>query len=651
MTYQSFAPTVFAEKTVDFMQSSIEELMQIEVERVTGASRYEQRITEAPSSISIVSAEDIRHYGYRNVADILRSIRGFYISYDRSYSYLGARGFSRPGDYNTRVLLLLNGHRLNDNIYDSAALDSDFILDVDLIDRIELIRGPGSSLYGTSAFFAIINVITKKGQALQGAEISAEAGSSQTYKGRLSYGHVFQNGASVFASGTRLDSAGNRRLFFSEFDDPATNNGIAEHADYEKASNYYTEASFGKFSVTGGYGYRQKGIPTASFETKFNTQKTFTADEHAFLELKYEHSFDLLTALTARASYDQYYYYGHYLYEPSLLNKDFARGKWAGGELQLTSTAFDRHKVIIGAEFRHNFQQHQGNYDTSVYLDDKRHSSTLALYLQDEFSITGDIMLNAGMRYDHSQAFGGELNPRLALIYHPAKGTFLKYLFGTAFRAPNVYERYYEDGGLTQKGNPDLKPEKIVTHEAVIEQYFSNNLRGTASVYHYRIRDLISQQIDPSDSLSVFRNTEEISASGIEVEMKKSLRNGASGTVSYAYQKAKDSKTGDTLTNSPKHLARMNLLIPLIGKTVSTGTELQYASTRLTLSGGHVASYLIANLSLFGKNVQKGLDLSAGLYNVFNKKYRDPAGTDHQPVIDAIAQNGRNFRFKATYAF
>jgi outer membrane receptor for ferrienterochelin and colicins len=132
-----------------FEDLSIEQLMEVDVATVFGACKFEQKVTDAPASITIVTKEEIARYGYRTLADILSSVRGFYVSYDRNYSYLGARGFSRPSDYNTRFLLLLDGHRLNDNIYDTASVGTEFILDVDLIERVEIIRGPSSSIYGT----------------------------------------------------------------------------------------------------------------------------------------------------------------------------------------------------------------------------------------------------------------------------------------------------------------------------------------------------------------------------------------------------------------------------------------------------------------------------------------------------------------------
>ncbi|MGC2061858.1 MAG: TonB-dependent receptor plug domain-containing protein, partial [Thermodesulfovibrionales bacterium] len=174
----------------DLTDLSLDELMKIEIEIVSGASKFEQKVTEAPSSVSIVTADDIKKFGYRTIADILRSLRGFFVTYDRNYSYVGMRGFGRPGDYNSRFLLLIDGHRTNDAIYDSASIGTEAVIDVDLIDRVEVIRGPGSSIvYGSNAVFAVVNIITRRGRDVKTLEASGEAGSFNTYKGRLTYGN------------------------------------------------------------------------------------------------------------------------------------------------------------------------------------------------------------------------------------------------------------------------------------------------------------------------------------------------------------------------------------------------------------------------------------------------------------------------------
>jgi outer membrane receptor for ferrienterochelin and colicins len=131
----------------DFTTLSLEDLGTIRIPTVVGASKHEQKTTEAPASVSIVTRDDIQKFGYRTLTDILRSLRGVYATSDQIYHYIGMRGINRPGDYGGRTLLTVNGHRLNDPLYDSTYNGHELPLDVDLIERVEVIRGPGSALY------------------------------------------------------------------------------------------------------------------------------------------------------------------------------------------------------------------------------------------------------------------------------------------------------------------------------------------------------------------------------------------------------------------------------------------------------------------------------------------------------------------------
>ena len=143
--------------------SSLDELLDV---KISGAAKYEQTARQAPASVTIITSEDIERYGYRTLADALMTVRGFFVSYDRNYTYVGVRGFSRPTDYNNRILLLLDGHTLNENVYGAAQLGSELPIELDLVERIEIVRGPGSALYGTGAMLAVVNVVLKKGSAL-----------------------------------------------------------------------------------------------------------------------------------------------------------------------------------------------------------------------------------------------------------------------------------------------------------------------------------------------------------------------------------------------------------------------------------------------------------------------------------------------------
>jgi outer membrane receptor for ferrienterochelin and colicins len=211
-----------------------------------------------------------------------------YVTDDRNFSLVGTRGFAKPGDYNSRILLLVNGHRVNDNVFGQAEIGAEFGIDPAMFERVEIIRGPASSIYGDSAFFAVVNVITRSGAALDGASVVLEGGSLGTVLTRASVGQRLANGADLAVSGTFEQSAGVDRLYFPAFDTPSTNNGIAEGLDGERLGQFYGQLRLKNFTFTGAYGNRRREVPTASFGTLFNEQQSpeQTTDRHTLADVE-----------------------------------------------------------------------------------------------------------------------------------------------------------------------------------------------------------------------------------------------------------------------------------------------------------------------------------------------------------------------------
>lgn len=635
-----------------------EETLFMEIPSVFGASKFEQKVNEAPSSVSIITQAEIKKYGYRTLADLLRSVRGFFTTYDRNYSYIGVRGFGRPGDYNTRVLLLVDGHRINDNVYDQAPISNDFPVDIDLIEKVEIIRGPSSSIYGTNAFLGVINILTRRGRDLKGIEVSGEAGRFDAYKGRASYGNRYSNGLELLLSGSYSDSRG-PDLFFKEFNNPLTNRGIARGCDWENFHNVFSKVSFQDFTLEGVYSSRDKGIPTAPWESQFNDSRTATTDERAYLDFKYERSFSNDFSLMSRFFYDRYSYDGTYPYNlrapgaPPLIsmNKDRAEGEWFGGEVQFTKKLFEGNRLLAGVEFQDNFRQDQRTYDERPffsYLDSHASSFRWAIYAEDQYQLTKGLILNAGLRYDHFETFGDTLNPRLALIYNPFAKTTFKLIYGEAFRAPNAYEMNYGDG-QTQKAARNLRPEKIQTYEAVWEQYIGEQHRMTMTGYYFTIDDLINLSTDPADNLLVFKNIDTARGTGIEWEFETKWKSGIESRLSYACQRSVDESTHELLTNSPVHQAKLNLSFPVFRDKAFLSPELQYLSPRKTIAGKTTDDVVLANVTVYTQNFWKGLEMSASIYNLFNQKYGEPGSAEH--IQDIIFQDGIGFRVKVTYSF
>lgn len=635
---------------VDLTELPLETLMQFEVATVQGASKFEQKTTEAPSAVTIIRAEEIKRYGYRTLADVLKSVPGFYASYDRNYSFIGARGINL-GDFNSRILLLVNGHRLNNNLTDGAYFDTAFLLDLDLVDRVEIIRGPGSVLYGNNAFFGVVNVITRQGRQVDGIEGSGDYASFNTAQGRVTVGKQFTNGVHLLLSGTLYNSDGRDELFYPEFSTPAQNNGVAQRLDDDACQSAFGSLSYRDFTLEGGYLNREKANPTAQYFTTFNDPRLRTVDERSYASLKFAHSYPDVVDVNAQIYYDRNKFaigyplvlpVGPILQDFSSAEKDL--GQWWGAELQLTRRLWERHVVTAGAEFRDDFQQER-QVTGQPAVSDQRQS--FGIYAQGDFAIVTNLHLNAGVRYDHYSDFDPSVNPRLALIYNPFTSSTIKLLYGTAFRAPNFLE-------LSNPQFQNIAPEEITSYELVYEQQLGAHWRSAVSGFYNEMNDLI---VFDSGSFKNF----DAAATGVELALEAGWTNGLRARLSYSYQETRKDTVTWNLPDSPYHLAKLNLSVPVYRDQVFAGLEFQYTGSRETVhtpnpalsldtvQGRAVAGFGTLNFTLFSQNLVKGLEFSASIYNLLDWDYADPATRFH--VQDALAQEGRSFRVKLTYRY
>ncbi len=637
----------------DLTTLSLEQLMDVRV--VYAASKYEQTTLAAPAAVTVITAEEIREFGYRSVADILNGVRGFFTTYDRNYSYVGVRGFGRPGDYNSRLLLLIDGYRINDNLYDAAQIGPELSLDVDLIERVEVVRGPSSSLYGTSAFFGVINVITRTAREMPGLAGRVGVASWDTFEGAVDYGRVWGERGSILVSGSGWDSGG-QNLFYPEFDTPANNDGVAENADYESGARFRASGGAGDWTFEAQRGSREKGIPTGAFNTVFGDTRTRTVDAQTYLSARWIHTLPGAVDLEARLAYNRYDYHGYYVLDygtpgsPFLVvNNDTAVGEWWTADVQAAHRFGAHQRLTGGGEYRLNTRQDQRNYDIADYLDDERTSDVLGLYVEDEIAWGRQVTLNLGLRHDQYDTFGGTTNPRVAVIWTPAPHTALKFLFGRAFRAPNNFELYYNDNGVSEKGNPDLQPETIRTTEFVLERFLNERILLTGAAYSYQIGDLISETLDPSDGLLVFENVSEVRSRGLELEIEARLAKGMHARFSWATQSTRDETTGASLTNSPRNLGKLQLAVPSWDGRITTGIEMLYVSDRATLQDHTAAAHMLMNLTVTGRLRDGRMEIQGSIYNLPGIDYADPGSGEH--VQDTIPQNDRNYRVVLRYRF
>ena len=632
----------------DLTGLSVEDLSRI---RLSTASRHLEDPRKAPAATTVVYGEEIQRYGWRTLADLLRSVTGFYSAYDRNYAYVGVRGFLQSGDYNARILLLIDGHRVNDNIYDSALIGTEFPLDLSLIDRVEVVRGPGSSLFGTNAELAVVNVFTRPPDPQTGVEASGEADSFVGRKGEIRASIRTARFDSLL-SGSVYRSNGPSHLYFPEFDSPDTNNGIANDLDGDRYSHAFGMIRSGQFRLEGAFGVRDKIVPNAPYGTIFADPVNRTMDTRGYVDASYSHDFNANTQLDLRAYYDAYRFYGSYPY---------TNVNGPGRSVQINDAAADgigieavvgqrlgRHRIVAGAAGEYNLRINQRNYylGQPPFLDDHRSLRLAAVFGEAELNPSSQFSFNLGGRLDWYTLYGTSLSPRVAAMYFPTRATSLKYIFSHAFRAPDPYTEFYVDQIDLTATNKSLKPENINTQTLLFEHAFNNKLHLAATGFVNHLNQIIEEQEDPTTGDTHFTNGKGDSGRGAEIELIAKHSSGWSARTSYTFEETRQSTTGARVMNSPKHLAKFNGAAPL-ARVGFLGGEFLYTSAQANFLGRRISSSLLVNATFSTRTFWNGLQISTSCYNLLDRTWSTPTG----PGIDqpATVQDGRTWRFRLTY--
>jgi iron complex outermembrane receptor protein len=613
---------------------------------ISSASRYGQSTYEAPASVTVITRDEIHRFGYRTIGEILSAAGGIFTTYDRNYTYVTVRGLAKRGDFNSRVLVLLDGRRLNQPVDDSSLLGSEGLVDVQALERVEVMRGPGSTLYGTNAFYAVINLVTRTGQSAQGGDLELAGGSFESGYAGLSGGTRTKGGLDVYAIASGYRSRG-PDLYYSEFDTPETGDGRAVGLDGDDFARGLVRVMKGDFTLEGFYSARGKDLATAPYETVFGDPRGHTRDGAGMLSAGYEHAFADLSRVWATASYQSGFYAGDYPYAEEGLISDYIEARWVTLETQYQRFVAGQHRISVGGELRRNLHLEQGVTDTFAF---NQSSWVMAGFAQAELRFSDRVTLYAGGRYDHYDTFGGRFSPRAVLVAEPFAGTWIKGMYGRAFRAPGAYELFYEDGSVTQKPALTLEPEELETYEVAVERRLRPGLRASVAAYHIKATNLIGLGTDPSDELLVYANGDTARSSGVEVALEGRLGPHLSTRASYAYQNAREGPEDTRPVNSPAHLAHVAASFSLAGGRVAPGLEMRYLGPRTTLGGVEAKSYTLTDVVLLLRPQATGrFELLAKVSNVFDRAYSDPGGEEH--VQDLLARDGRTAWVSVRFRF
>jgi outer membrane receptor protein involved in Fe transport len=633
-----------ASSVQDLTTLSLEQLLDI---RVESAALHPQTLEDAPASVTVLTAEDIRKYGYRTLAEALASVRGFYGSYDRSYHSVGVRGFNLPGDYASRFLIMVNGHNMADHIFDSMLwFGVDFPVEMSLINQIEIVRGPSSALYGSNGIFATINIVTKSPQEAGPPSLTLDGGSFGEKKAQVMIAEPLGKGASLLFSGSLFNNSGQSPLYFPQLNTPANNGGQALHMDSEKGYHFFANLVWRNWSITAVLSDRNKIQPISWGPTIFNDRGTQLMESAGYVEAAYARQL-ARGALEWRTYFNADHLRGRFDYSLETSsgsvvedNRTFSESDWIGTRLSYRFDVSHLGTLTVGAESEIDLRAYQGSKDVEpvpmVFVNIDKRDKTLAFFLQDEKRLSPQWSLNLGARYDLSTYRQNFVSPRAALIYQPSDQWSYKFLFGRSFRNPNAFQLFYGDGFFAL-ANPALRPESANTVEIDVERKLGRHMNLVAAGYSYWLNNFL-EGVYTDGGLVQVQNLGKIHANGVEIEINGRPFPWLEAAASYAFQKSHDFDVAVVLESSPDHLAKLRFAIPL-GRKFDAASSMQYYSSRRTLAGASVTPVFLADFTVTSKNLLPYFDIRLGIRNAFNRNYSDPIALT--PLVDALPQPGR----------
>ncbi len=654
---------------------------------VITASKVMETIKKAPASISVITDRQIRQMGARDLGDVLRAVPGFdtYRFHGGGFLFIARGGVRIPSN---NVLIMINSLPKYDA---STQEDSTFheTLIIDNIKRIEFIRGPGSALYGASAFHGVINVITKEAEDVDGFELTARGGSWDTQQYNLLYGKAFSE-LEVAFNFNYFKTHGHRAFIEEDYQTfldgffgssaslaPGRTNGGDEKYDVT------LNLKFKGFTFDGRYVDHEREAPVG-IQPVLN-EGSIASRENYYLNLSYETAIlerlDLSGKVYRRQLVD--YFFDSQLFPPGVvlpsptptrfatwedgfLHETSGKTSRTGIEIQATYRIIDSNTVVVGATY-----EEQKWYDKSLsanYLpvpgtnlniklssvqewpDDavapllggKRKRNFKAFFLEDIWDITDDIRLTTGVRYDRYSDFGGEVSPRVGLTWEYIKGYDLKLLYGHAFRAPTFYE--------TISPGSNLDPETIDTYEVSLGADFTSSFSGRITLFHKEEEDIIW----PIGQAN-YANQGKARDQGFELEAKYDF---GKGTYISGYYEYLSVKSGPSFSN---YLAQLMANVRL-SRYLNFNADCNHwdSTNRANPEDPRddPSSLTLVNATLIAKKFLKGyegLELRGSVYNLFDKDWSRDVPDMTPSGLPAIPNDwpipGINYLLEMKYTF
>ena len=646
-------------------------------ELISIATGYTQPVSKAPAVASIITSEDIKRMGAMDIDEVLEAVPGLHVArnhqgYNPIYTFRGIYS-----DFNPQVLMLINGIPVT-NLFAGNRSNTWGGMPVEAIQRIEVIRGPGSAIYGADAFAGVINIITKSGENLKGLEVGASHGTYDTTNLMASYGTAWSDsslGVVLEASTTDgqrgrigadaqsyLDAITGTQVSLAPGRVNLQRDSLDFRLDYRKGNLIVRTGYQGRYNAGSGAGVVQALDRSGEFKSqRINADLTYTIPElmrdlsatfsASFLNATQEVEKDVLLFPpgSTGSSLDEHgnpllglFPDGvvgnpevferhvrlntsfHYL---GLKDHDLSLGLgYYSGDLYRVNEEKNYCTDIVSCEYIHSIGGVVDVSDTPFVFLRESTRKNYYIYVQDIFNLANDWELTAGLRYDHYSDFGDTINPRLALVWSTTNRLTTKLLYAEAFRAP-AFTETRNINNPAALGNPSLDSETLRSLELAFDYKSTHGFNTIFNIFYYQWEDIIQFIPDPVGGTNTAQNAGRQTGSGIELESKWTPRSGLDFTANYVWQKSTNARTDHEAANAPQQQFYVQAnwgFLPDYNLNLRANWVMD-REREINDPRASVDDYVLVDMALRRSNLWRKFEAALIVKNLFDEDAREPS--------------------------
>jgi iron complex outermembrane receptor protein len=646
-----------ADERVDIASIDIESLLDLSVQAVT---RRLERASAAPATVFVVTGEDIRRQGFRTLSEVLSSVPGLF-SYPGNIQQVGVRGMGVVGDFTTRVLLLVDGHPVTNSVGNDVSRGLPVALAA--VQRVEVIKGPAGSVYGPSAFFGVVNVVTAAGAP--GIELLAGGEGAQGAV-RAGEGSAVWRGRRAEAEGLVAVDVYSTRGVDYRFPEVvglpgSPPGGVSKGMDFGDAESAYLRGSWRGFGASGACGHSNAGLASVLEPNRQSMFETLTC----FTELTWQAKVTKDLTLMSRLAYDDFEARaGRSLPPPPVsvgVLHDTGYDRWGSAEVRADWRPWQRVALDAGATFKLHTIRHESGSDPLPVLASRltKSFSDLNSWTSAEVNVGRNVTLHGGVTFFNSSLFGSQLTPKLAAVWQPTRNDTAKAIYSKGFRPPTFVEALFTDNFAYVK-NPEVKPETVSSAELVYEHRFGGVASTSLSLFWNRYDRLIGYQTvapdaqDPGGGRQAFNSGDVLDVTGGELAL--TLR---WGTALQAYGGVSLQHFGDKdRPNAPGAIANLAvstraLWAPLLLSARGTAISARTKEPESVVPGQRSdvpASFSLGALAALDVPGVRGLQLELSVQNLLDAANPSPAPAPLAPV-EELPESPRTVRADLRWRF